>query len=309
MNIFCRLQKKIQTLIESNWRGKLTLVPITLIDSRALFEEVKSGENVQKDILLCKYLVQKANANVFVVYGYCIPCKKKTEFIVDDQFGGEVKNGILSPNWRERMECKYCRMNNRQRLIAGLIMQKSKNKRLSIYFMEQVTPIYLWAKKNLGSSHRIVGSEYLGNEYRGGEIINGIQHENVEMLSFEDNEFDLIISNDVFEHVPNPDIAFKECSRVLKPGGEMLATIPFYDNHDYSIKRAIIENNQIINLLQPEFHGNPLSEKGALVFNDFGWDLLSNMKLNGFNEANIELYLSEKYGHIGQMQLIFKLVN
>jgi hypothetical protein len=309
MNIFSRLQQKIKTLTEGIRGSNLSLVPITSIDSRALFEKVKNGEDVQKDILLCKDLIQKSNQTIFTVNGFCIPCKKKTEFIVDGQFGGEIKNGILSPNWRERMECKYCRMNNRQRLIAGLIMQKSKDKRLSIYFMEQVTPIYLWAKKYLGSSHQITGSEYLGYEYKGGEIINGIQHENIERLSFKDNEFDLIISNDVFEHVPNPDSAFKECCRVLKPGGEMLATIPFYDNYDFSIKRAVIKNNQIINLLAPQFHGNPLSEKGSLVFNDFGWDLLSIMKINGFNKVNIELFLSEKYGHIGQMQLIFKLVN
>jgi SAM-dependent methyltransferase len=308
MNIFSSLREKIPALIAGIGKGNLCLVPIISIDSRVLFERVKSGEHVQKDILLCKDLIQKSNLNFFTVHGFCIPCKKKTEFIVDAQFGGEIKNGILSPNWRERMECKYCRMNNRQRLIAGLIIQKSKNKRLSIYFMEQVTPIYLWATKYLGSSHRITGSEYLGYEYKGGEIINGIQHENIEMLSFKDNEFDMIISNDVFEHVPNPDIAFKECCRVLKPGGEMLATIPFYDNYDFSIKRAVIKNNQIINLLAPQFHGNPLSEKGSLVFNDFGWDLLSTMKLSGFNEANIELFLSEKYGHIGQTQLIFKLV-
>jgi SAM-dependent methyltransferase len=171
-----------------------------------------------------------------------------------------------------------------------------------------VTPIYQWAKKYLGNSHRIIGSEYLGYEYKGGEIINGIQHENIEILSFKNNEFDLIISNDVFEHVPNPGIAFKECSRVLKNGGEILATIPFHDNLEYSVRRALIENNQVKYLLEPQFHGNPISEKGSLVFNDFGWDLLTSIKLNGFKNANIELFLSEKYGHIGQIQLVFRLL-
>lgn len=245
----------------------------------------------------------------FYVPGFCIACNRKSLFLVDGQFGGEVVDGALMPNWRERMECKYCHMNNRQRLIVGLILQKVVNKSLSIYFMEQVTPIFQWAQKNLGKDHRIIGSEYLGYEYQGGKIINGIQHENIEKLSFEDNEFDLIISNDVFEHVPNPSIAFKECSRVLKLEGEMLATIPFYDNLEYSVKRARIENNEVQYLLEPQFHGNPLSEKGSLVFNDFGWDLLATIKLNGFKNSNIELFLSEKYGHIGQIQTIFRLIN
>ncbi len=39
-----------------------------------------------------------------------------------------------------------------------------------------------------------------------------------------DETFDLIISTQVAEHVPNPEVYLKECFRLLKPGGRLLLT-------------------------------------------------------------------------------------
>lgn len=50
---------------------------------------------------------------------------------------------------------------------------------------------------------------------------------------FQDNEFDSIITNQVFEHVFNPGVFLQEISRVLKPGGMLLITVPFvWDEHE-----------------------------------------------------------------------------
>lgn len=47
-----------------------------------------------------------------------------------------------------------------------------------------------------------------------------------EALPFEDNFFDLAVAWDVMEHVPDDQKAFAEVSRVLKPGGYFLFSIP-----------------------------------------------------------------------------------
>ena len=45
--------------------------------------------------------------------------------------------------------------------------------------------------------------------------------------------FDSLVANEVFEHVFNPDQFLGEVSRVLKPGGMMLMTVPFvWDEHE-----------------------------------------------------------------------------
>ncbi len=41
-----------------------------------------------------------------------------------------------------------------------------------------------------------------------------------------DNAFDVVVSNQVFEHVANPPVALAEIHRVLKPGGVFIALFP-----------------------------------------------------------------------------------
>src|SRR5688500_6677197 len=46
------------------------------------------------------------------------------------------------------------------------------------------------------------------------------------VIPFEDNFFDFVVSNQVFEHVEDLDGALKEIDRVLKPGGGFLCVFP-----------------------------------------------------------------------------------
>lgn len=52
-------------------------------------------------------------------------------------------------------------------------------------------------------------------------------------IPFENNSFDSLLSNQVFEHVFNPNEFLKELNRVLKMNGLLLMTIPFvWDEHE-----------------------------------------------------------------------------
>lgn len=53
-----------------------------------------------------------------------------------------------------------------------------------------------------------------------------------------DGSVDIIFSTQVIEHVPNPFRMVEECARILKPGGFLILTGPFYwplheEPHDY----------------------------------------------------------------------------
>jgi SAM-dependent methyltransferase len=53
------------------------------------------------------------------------------------------------------------------------------------------------------------------------------------VFPFGEAEFDSIVINEVFEHVINPDGFLSEVSRVLKPSGVLLMTVPFvWEEHD-----------------------------------------------------------------------------
>lgn len=46
-------------------------------------------------------------------------------------------------------------------------------------------------------------------------------------LSFRDNSYDAAICSEVIEHIPNHEDAITELSRVIKPGGKIVLTVPY----------------------------------------------------------------------------------
>jgi SAM-dependent methyltransferase len=96
--------------------------------------------------------------------------------------------------------------------------------------------------------------------------------ESVEELTFPSESFDLFITQDVMEHVFHPARAFAEISRVLRPGGLHVFTAPRHKRLIRSVYRASLEDGKIRHHLPPEYHGNPISEKGSLVTWDYGAD-------------------------------------
>jgi SAM-dependent methyltransferase len=79
-------------------------------------------------------------------------------------------------------------------------------------------------------------NEYIGLEYDSAE--NRIAKKadffyEGDKFPFKENEFDSIICNEVLEHVFNPEDFLSEIYRVLRPGGNILMTVPFlWDEHE-----------------------------------------------------------------------------
>jgi SAM-dependent methyltransferase len=69
-----------------------------------------------------------------------------------------------------------------------------------------------------------------------------------EVLPFQDNSFDAVISATVLEHVKNPFRCAEEMIRVLKPGGELYCSVPFlqplhgYPHHYYNMSHQGLRN-------------------------------------------------------------------
>lgn len=100
--------------------------------------------------------------------------------------------------------------------------------------------------------------------------------ENLELQTFENESFDVVITQDVFEHIFHPDKAIKEIARTLKPGGATIMTVPIVGKKRPSKRRAdILSSGKINYISDPEYHGNPVSEDGSLVTIDWGYDIVS----------------------------------
>lgn len=161
--------------------------------------------------------------NGFFTPGHCFVCNQDVEFYSDFSYAFTDADGNQTPNWRERMVCPSCELNNRMRAAIQIFEQVCEpNLDDDIYLTEQKTPLYDWFQKNYSV---VTGSEYLGDKIPYGNFDeNGIRNETLTGLTFHDNAFDCILSFDVFEHIPDYVSAFQETLRCLKPGERLIFT-------------------------------------------------------------------------------------
>lgn len=102
--------------------------------------------------------------------------------------------------------------------------------------------------------------------------------ENLEQQTFADASFDIVVTQDVFEHIFWPHLAIKEIARTLKPGGATLMTVPIVRGAQPSRRRAALVDGKVSHLLPAQYHGNPVDSKGALVTVDWGYDIVSYLQ-------------------------------
>lgn len=72
---------------------------------------------------------------------------------------------------------------------------------------------------------------------------DGVCHEDLCVLSFQEESLNLVTTNKMFEHVYSLDWALSEISRVLRPCGCMLGTPPFAYGQHKGIQKTIWHPN------------------------------------------------------------------
>ena len=227
------------------------------------------------------------------VPGHCSVCDRETVF--------EVNTGAMfgdRPNLREGLRCLRCGLTARQRLVL-LAMQAEIDKLsppLRGAMLEQTTRLYRIAH---GRWRWLGGSEYLGEHHRGGKRYwwcthwwrwRHTRHESITAFSHTSASLALLVHSDVLEHVYDTALALRECARVLRKGGVMLFTAPFFAARSTSVLRGRPGNNgQIEHLQPPEYHGDGMARGGIYTFHNFGWDFFELLCQSGFSRVEIGL--------------------
>lgn len=200
---------------------------------------------------------------------------------------------VLEP--REYLCCEVCGLNSRIRAGISLLRDLAPGA-TRIYMTEQVTPAFAWMQKRHPD---VLGSEFqpdpkarrlLSKNLAKLGGYGQVRFEDVTALSFANNSLDAVVSFDVLEHVPDWRAALAEFARTLVPGGICIATFPFTDAADTRMRARLKPNGEIEHLLEPEYHGDPISG-GVLCFYHFGWDVLDAAIGAGFSSAQMVLLL------------------
>ncbi len=114
-----------------------------------------------------------------------------------------------------------------------------------------------------------------------GEIVDGVRSEDLTRLTYADALFDLVITSETLEHVPDLAAGLREIRRILKPGGRHVFTVPQLPGVASTFARAVLDDQgSKIDRVTPISH--PGGDVGYPVFTEFGQDLPEILRAAGF---------------------------
>jgi SAM-dependent methyltransferase len=187
--------------------------------------------------------------------GYCHCCRSETEFHANN------------PWLRDHYVCKKCNSIPRQRHLQMILDRNFPG--WEEMLMHESSPS-TWMIGQYAKNYST--SQYMPN-VEPGSVSHGVLCQNLEQLTFENETFDIFITQDVMEHVFNPEKVVSEVMRVLKPGGSYIFTAPKHKGLLETTQRARMHDDGTVEHLMPEvYHGNPIGDGRALVTWDYGYD-------------------------------------
>lgn len=212
--------------------------------------------------------------------GYCCICARNAQFIAAVSEWGSV---------RESMHCDQCWSSSRKRHVAREILNLFAPERASLVEAAlQLRNIDIYSAVADENIHQTLGKDnprFIVSEYfpgiEEGALKDGVVCQNLERLTYPHEQFDLVITEDIFEHIRKPYVAFREVNRVLKTGGYHIFTTPLYFDRK-TVSRVDTSSPEDRALLPAAYHIDKLRQN-ILVYTDFGYDLFEELEKIGFH--------------------------
>lgn len=219
---------------------------------------------------------------VKLTLGVCPCCKRKTLFIAYDYW------------FRDCYRCLWCLTVPRERAVMKVL--KDKRPEYAKLKIHECSPGKRTRRQLMKECEDYTFSFFYDNVCLGKIMENGASNQNLENMTFEDNTFDIFITQDVMEHINDPMKAFSEIARVLKPGGVHIFTTPIY-HFQKTRARIAIENEKVVNILPAVYHGDPINEEGCLVTYDWGYDIAEFIENASRMKSEIIEFKKSKYNY------------
>jgi SAM-dependent methyltransferase len=231
---------------------------------------------------------------------HCPACGFTGQFVSKRVLWPElVAQWELSPRWvhwfdqREGCACVRCGSSLRSGQLARVladevrIMTGARATSLSNLFDDpRVQALSIAEINSAGSLHQFLSKCPNLRYSEFGSTSPGIPSESLMRLSYADSSFDLVVTSETLEHVPDLDVALSEIHRVLKPTGVHIFTVPVVWERATTRQRARIQNGTLVHALPPSYHGSrPEKETNGdyLVFYEFGFDFVQRCRRADFD--------------------------
>jgi SAM-dependent methyltransferase len=133
---------------------------------------------------------------------------------------------------------------------------------------------------------RFASSDYVPGAIPGATV-DGVRSEDLTRLTYPDDSFDLVLTSETLEHVPDLSAALGEIRRVLAPGGLHVFTIPLLPHVPRTFARAVALADGTVRHDWPRIC-HPGGDVGYPVITEFGADLPLIFDRAGFS---LDVYL------------------
>lgn len=193
-------------------------------------------------------------------HGQCPVCEQDVVFASVDHW------------YRDHLKCLNCGSIPRERALMRVLAELAPDWRARA--IHESSGCSVSSNRLAAECPGYVPTQYDPGTAWGQTHPNGYRSEDLEAQTFEDETFDIVVTQDVFEHLFAPDRAIAEIARTLKPGGFHICTVPIVRKDEPSRRRARRRGDgSVEHLTEPEFHGNPMDPQGSLVTVDWGYDI------------------------------------
>jgi SAM-dependent methyltransferase len=210
----------------------------------------------------------------------------------------------LSPRWaeamarRESLDCAWCGGKLRARRLARVLLdvypagtppcpapsvaewvRRPEARALRVAEINRIEGLHdiLRALPHLAASDFTPGAAP-------GAVVDGVRNEDLTRLTYPDASFDVVLTSETLEHVPDLDAALGEIRRVLVPGGRHVFTIPRLPGIAATFARARLGPAGAIVGDGPLIH-HPGGDMGYPVFTEFGADCLDRFRRARFETS------------------------
>jgi hypothetical protein len=196
--------------------------------------------------------------------GFCAFCQKTGYFLLDGISGNLDSNGnLIEPNWRERLICSRCNLNNRNRFLWCFLTEYTTDR--PVWFADQ-GPAMLRPLQSRFADLRFWDSAATK------------KGSNAKQLGdYPANTFRLQFSLELLNQEADLTGYLTQTYRTLDQEGRFIATFPF----DRDQQSTVINNT------------------GTKII---GWDILDQCKQAGFSNAQFVFGWSDKYMQLGPEQ-------
>lgn len=195
--------------------------------------------------------------------GVCDVCEARTIFTLR---GAWIRGDLL---------CVRCGSRPRNRALMAVLNEQFPSWRQAR--MHESSPGTPMLQKFRKECPGYVASHFYPDLPVGSER-DGFICQDLERQSFADGSFDIVVTQDVLEHVFDPRAALREIARTLRPGGAHVFTVPWYYWQATVVRARRLPGGEIEHVLPADYHGNPIKPNArSLVVTEWGRELLETI--------------------------------